>query len=265
MSKRRPSGRVTMTPVDWMDLVAKSFSDLRTTIQSRNANDGAGFSASYAAIKEVNYMAPATVSQLPDNKDKNRYKNVLAYDATRVVLQPAKKKGPDYVNANWIPGKDGSQDYIASQGPVPASFGDFWSMVLQTGVETIVMTTREVEGGKLKCHRYWPDPTSKPMKKQLKFNDCKVTFQSSEYHEGHTIRQFLLEGKRNGKKAKREVTQICYESWPDHGVPLSSDEFLSFREKVVQLQEQQSDPKLPLLVHCSAGVGRTGTYIAIDT
>jgi len=123
------------------------------------------------------------------------------------------------------------------------------------------MTTREVEGGKLKCHRYWPDPTSNPPKKHLKFPDIKVTFMSNQSLEGHTIRQFRVEAK----KEKRVVTQLCYESWPDHGVPISADEFLRFRDTVNKYKAKQTTPDAPLLVHCSAGVGRTGTYIGVDT
>ena len=254
------AARASMTPVDWLDNVARLFSGMRTMIQERNRMDGRGFSECYSTFKLLD-GGPSSAGRLPENKDKNRYKNILPYDSTRVVLEHKKKKKSDYINANWIPGANGPRSYVASQGPVPLSFNDFWSMIWQNNIETIVMTTREVEGGKMKCHRYWPDPTSKPPKKKMKTPECVVTFVSTEQVSNYTIRVLEL----SHKKVKRRVTQICYETWPDHGVPISSDEFLHFRDRVESIQKAQSDPSAPLCIHCSAGVGRTGTFIAIDS
>ena len=119
-----------LTPVDWLDLVAGTFSELRTIIRERNANDGAGFTEQYEKLRLVNSMGSCAVGREPRNKEKNRYNNVMAYDATRVVLN-SKKRTDDYINANWIPGATSPRDYIASQGPVPASIEDFWQMVWQ--------------------------------------------------------------------------------------------------------------------------------------
>jgi protein tyrosine phosphatase len=122
------------------------------------------------------------------------------------------------------------------------------------------MTTKEVEGGNLKCHRYWPDPTSSPPKKVLLFDDVKVQFVSAESHRDALVRTFnVIKGAES-----HAVTQICYLSWPDHGVPLTTGEFLRFRDFVSSVQRASQFPSSPIAIHCSAGVGRTGTYIAID-
>jgi protein tyrosine phosphatase len=123
--------------------------------------------------------------------------------------------------------------------------------------EIVVMVTREVEGGQLKCHRYWPDPTSKPSERTKKLERIVVTFLSESTEHSYTVRKFSL---TKGKET-REVVQLCYQAWPDHGVPLTSKEFLEFRDAVYSYIK---DHNLPLVIHCSAGVGRTGTFMAID-
>jgi protein tyrosine phosphatase len=122
------------------------------------------------------------------------------------------------------------------------------------------MTTKEVEGGSLKCHRYWPDPTSAPPKKSLTFDDLKVQFVSAENQREALVRTFHV----TKGDVQHIVTQICYLSWPDHGVPLTSGEFLRFRDLVTAVSRMSQFPNSPLVIHCSAGVGRTGTYLAID-
>jgi protein tyrosine phosphatase len=120
------------------------------------------------------------------------------------------------------------------------------------------MVTREVEGGSLKCHRYWPDPTSKPSVKEMKFEKIKVEFLDSRAMQYFIYRRFRL---TKGKDESRIIHHFQYEAWPDHGVPFTSREFLDFRSVINSVQ---SSPGAPIVIHCSAGVGRTGTYIAID-
>lgn len=201
------SKRQSFSPVDYLDFVARTFSDLRTTARERNRDDGAGFEEAYQRLKKVNRDGAAVVSRDPKNADKNRYKNVHAYDATRVLVTK-KKKGDDFINANWIPGYNGARHYIASQGPVPASIPDFWTMIWQEQVEVIVMTTREVESGKMKCHRYWPDPTSKPPRKEIKMPLCKVRFMSTEQKNGFTIRKFVLYDKKRNEQSHRSLMSL---------------------------------------------------------
>lgn len=147
--------------------------------------------------------------------------------------------------------------YIATQGPVPNSFISFWRMIWQFDVEIIVMVTHEVEKGRMKCHRYWPDPTSEPSVKQLRYGDLVVTHLLTQVHKHYALRVFEI---TNGTTTKT-VKQFAYLSWPDHGVPLATAELLGFRNAV---RSGRNDLTKPLVVHCSAGVGRTGTYIAID-
>jgi protein-tyrosine phosphatase len=119
------------------------------------------------------------------------------------------------------------------------------------------MVTNETEGGKLKCHRYWPDPTSTPPQTKQTYGSIVVEFLSVVHHNYYAIREFAVtfEGET------RKISHFYYLSWPDHGVPLTTNEFLVFRNVV---KSAVKDPKVPLLIHCSAGVGRTGTYIGVD-
>jgi protein tyrosine phosphatase len=130
-------------------------------------------------------------------------------------------------------------------------------MVWHLNSEVIVMVTHEVEKGRVKCHRYWPDPTSTPPVKKLQYGDIYVTHISSVPHKHFVVRTF--EVFHNGET--RRVKQYGYTAWPDHGVPLTTSELLGFRNAV---KTGITDPLKPQIVHCSAGVGRTGTYIAID-
>ena len=119
------------------------------------------------------------------------------------------------------------------------------------------MVTREVESGSLKCHRYWPDPTSKPPTKSMTFDRIKVDYIESHVEMFYTVRKFRL---TKGTET-RSITHYAYDAWPDHGVPLTSREFIEFREAIYS---SVSDQDLPIVIHCSAGVGRTGTFISID-
>ncbi len=146
------------------------------------------------------------------------------------------------------------------------------------------MVTREVEGGSLKCHRYWPDPTSKPSTKTLTFDKLKVEHISASTNQFYIYRRFQLTKVRSiyiavfcfpappgpalswgiwfqGKEEPRIIHHFQYNAWPDHGVPLTSREFLDFRDVIGSVK---TSPDAPLVIHCSAGVGRTGTYITID-
>lgn len=217
-------------------------------------------SGAYNALNAIGRNNTSNFSLHPKNKMKNRYGNIPAYDHSRVIL-PVINNDPstDYINANWVPGYKSERQYIASQGPVPDSFVSFWRMVWLTKTETIVMVTHEVEGGRMKCHRYWPDPTSSPPVQSLQYGNIIVTHLSSIPHKHFVVRTFTI---ASGSSAPRNVKQFSYTSWPDHGVPLTTAELLGFRNAIVS---STTDPSAPKIVHCSAGVGRTGTFIALDT
>ncbi|XP_054858778.1 tyrosine-protein phosphatase non-receptor type 6 isoform X1 [Eublepharis macularius] len=202
--------------------------------------------------------------QRPENKSKNRYKNILPFDHSRVILQDrdVNVPGADYINANYIQNKlfgpeESTKTYIASQGCLDATVNDFWQMIWQENSRIIVMTTREVEKGRNKCVPYWPEVrSSKEYRPYLVENVCE--HDALEYK----LRHLRLSPINNGE-AVRDIWHYQYLSWPDHGVPSEPGGVLGFLDQVNQKQE--SIPRAgPIVVHCSAGIGRTGTIIVID-
>ncbi|KAJ7357741.1 hypothetical protein OS493_023214 [Desmophyllum pertusum] len=187
-----------------------------------------------------------------NNRVKNRYGNIVSYDHSRVVLEKIQgDPKSDYINASYIPTFDEvSMCYIATQGPTSVTISDFWRMIWQEDCLTIVMLTNLVEMGKGKCDQYWPDTTTK-------FGSITVTLHKTETFADYVIRTFILVKDSE----KREVHQFHYITWPDKGVPQHSGALLGFRWKIRARHQPTGGP---LVVHCSAGVGRTGTYIAID-
>jgi len=197
----------------------------------------------------------------PENKHKNRYKNILPFDHTRVKLMDVGPEvGADYVNANYIDGEaEGSEKaYIASQGTMPDTLAAFWQMAFENNCRIIVMTTNTEERGKHKCTPYWP-PSDKP----VSYGKYTVKLISTQQHDGFVIRRLELS---KGGQQKREVYQYQYIDWPDHGVP-DERQFLSLiltiRQHNNMIKKAVRNPG-PLLSHCSAGIGRTGTFLVID-
>ncbi|KAJ7358732.1 hypothetical protein OS493_021507 [Desmophyllum pertusum] len=187
-----------------------------------------------------------------NNRIKNRYGNITSYDHSRVLLEKIDgDPKSDYINASYMPTYDEeTMCYIATQGPTSVTISDFWRMMWQENCLTIVMLTNLVELGKAKCDQYWPDTTTK-------FGSITVTLLKTETVADYVIRKFAL--VKNSEK--REVHQYHYVTWPDKGVPQHSGALLGFRWKIHARHQATGGP---LVVHCSAGVGRTGTYIAID-
>eukprot|EP00035_Acanthoeca_spectabilis_P010299 m.182615 g.182615 ORF g.182615 m.182615 type:complete len:467 (+) comp14979_c0_seq1:86-1486(+) len=220
--------------------------------------DSKGFGERFAAFKPVGTDGSTKAAKDPENMPKNRYRNVLTYDHSRVHLDTSMLGGTDYINASWIHGFQQEKKYIATQGAVPATIPDFWMMIWQYKVSIIVKVTREVENQTLKCHRYWPDPESEPPQKKVTIGKIEIEHLSSKSQEQFIVRKFKL---RHGQ-SERDITQFSYEAWPDHGVPLTAREFLDFRACIKA--EEAKTPQAPIVVHCSAGVGRTGTYIVVD-
>jgi len=204
--------------------------------------------------KNANY----TSAKASKNSIKNRYINILPPEESRVVVPDIDSYSNDYINANWIDGTtcDSKKRYVATQGPTENTMYDFWSMVWNTNVSVIVMLTRLIESEKIKCHRYWPDENDK----YFTSDRFEVHLEEDEKMENGTMekRKFKLIDKKTNEV--RYVTQLQFLAWPDHGVLDSPGTFLSLAEHA----NQHNHPHGPILIHCSAGVGRTGTFVVIQ-
>ncbi|XP_059169926.1 uncharacterized protein LOC131951611 [Physella acuta] len=185
-----------------------------------------------------------------ENKNKNRYKNICAYDHSRVHLEinTLKNEG-DYINASYIEGYNNKDKFIASQGPNNVMLNDFVRMLWEQNVEVVVMLTNLIEEGKVKCERYWPE------KESTMFGDIKVELASTQVFADYTIRKLELKKKR---QPVHTLTHFHFTSWPDQGVPSNPWGLVDFEQRVALESTSR-----PVVVHCSAGVGRTGTFIAL--
>lgn len=252
-----PDKQYTLRELEHIEkFLTKRLSKLSSDIDSMTANKYKGFIRSYTDIKDGLNEAKVA-SLMPQHKHLNRYNNIVAYDSSRVKVEVpnADTHNTDYINANYIHGHGRANMYIASQGPVPDSQAAFWQMLWEQNVQMIVMVTGEVEGGKLKCHRYWPEDT----RQALAFGGYSVEMPEVETHPTYIARCFQLTKRTTGES--RFVFHYQYIAWPDHGVPDTSIEMLRFRAVV----KEKFDPNAgPMTVHCSAGVGRTGTFIGLD-
>ncbi|CAB3999896.1 receptor-type tyrosine- phosphatase S-like isoform X10, partial [Paramuricea clavata] len=190
----------------------------------------------------------------PVNKPKNRYANIVTYDHTRVCLSNLRDNGSDYINANYVDGYNCQEKFIATQGPVASTFNDFWRMVWEQNCAAIVMVTNLIEKGKVKCQKYWP-VTEAELFGSLTVNPIEE-WELTDY----TIRKFQLQ-QNNNSELTRDVAQFHYTAWPDHGVPVHPSRLLAFIRRVKSYSRVATGK---ILVHCSAGVGRTGTFIALD-
>ncbi|KAL1925352.1 uncharacterized protein VTP21DRAFT_235 [Calcarisporiella thermophila] len=197
---------------------------------------------------------------LSDDRDRNRYADILPYDHSRVKLTPVGKNGDDYINASYV--EAGATKYVTTQGPLDRTIPDFWQMVWETRSRVIVMLTREQEGSRGKCSRYWP--VGDKSDKAFEFSKWggKVSFVKQELDKRAEcmVREFKL--TRNGEE--RIIWQCHYLGWPDHGVPESPQGALELVALSRALRRRAPDAG-PMIVHCAAGVGRSGTFCVIDT
>ncbi|KAK8396556.1 hypothetical protein O3P69_005532 [Scylla paramamosain] len=198
-----------------------------------------------------------TEARRQDNEKKNRYRDISPYDTTRVILTTT--ASGDYINASYVnmevQGSGIINRYIASQGPLAGTCTDFWHMVWEQQSTLIVMLTTVVEQGRVKCHRYWPR-----LYETVDFGILQVTCNKEEETPGFAFREFTLINTET--QEERHITHMQYLAWPDHGVPDDSTEFLNF---VTQVRKARVGMVEPTIVHCSAGIGRTGVLILMET
>ncbi|XP_071202137.1 receptor-type tyrosine-protein phosphatase F-like isoform X13 [Salvelinus alpinus] len=230
-----------------------STTDLANHIERLKANDGLRFSQEYESV-DPGQQFTWEHSNLEVNKPKNRYANVIAYDHSRVILTSVDGvPGSDYINANYIDSYRKQNACIATQGPLPETLSDFWRMVWEQRTNTIVMMTRLEEKSRVKCDQYWPSRGTET------YGMIQVTMLDTVELATYSVRTFAL--YKNGSSEKREVRQFQFMAWPDHGVPEYPTPTLAFLRRVKACNPTDAGP---MVVHCSAGVGRTGCFIVIE-
>ncbi|KAI1230881.1 Receptor-type tyrosine-protein phosphatase V, partial [Lamprotornis superbus] len=225
--------------------------------EMKTASANHAFFQEFEELKEVGKEQSKVEAELPANVSKNRYPHVLPYDHSRVKLsQLGEDPHSDYINANFMPGYTSQQEFIATQGPLKKTIEDFWRLVWEQNVCNIIMLTVCMENGRVLCDHYWPSESA-----PVSYGQVQVHLLMQSSSEEWTIREFKL--WHEGQRAERFVSHLHYTAWPDHGIPESTTSIMTFRE-LVQEHIQSTKDAGPTLVHCSAGVGRTGTFIALD-
>ncbi|KAJ8249090.1 hypothetical protein GJAV_G00231070 [Gymnothorax javanicus] len=253
--KKNAKKKSSEIPIDSMRAkvgVPVRIEDYELYYQKQSVNSNCGFAEQYEDLKPVGTVQSKSIAE--ENAGKNRYRNVLPYDSSRVKLSIQGSSSDDYINASYVPGYNCKKEFIAAQGPLPGTVNEFWRMLWEKNVHTLVMLTRCNEQGRVKCEEYWPS-------RSKHYKNFAVTTTSEIPLEDWTIRDFHV---KNVKTAEtRSVRQFHFTAWPDHGVPSSTEVLINFRHLVREHMDQYSRNS-PTVVHCSAGVGRTGTLIAID-
>ncbi|XP_077316648.1 tyrosine-protein phosphatase non-receptor type 1 [Lithobates pipiens] len=223
----------------------------------READINSGWGSLYQEIRTEASDFPCKVARLLENKTRNRYRDVSPFDHSRIKLH---REDNDYINASLIKMEEAQRSYILTQGPLPTTCGHFWEMVWEQKSSGVVMLNRVIEKGSIKCAQYWPKKEDSPMV----FEDAnlKLTLLSEDIKSYYTIR--VLELESLGTQETREILHFHYTTWPDFGVPESPASFLNFLFKVREsgcLNPEHG----PIVVHCSAGIGRSGTFCLADT
>ncbi|XP_069083629.1 phosphatidylinositol phosphatase PTPRQ [Pleurodeles waltl] len=217
-------------------------------------NNNLKFQEEFSELPKFLHDLATSDADLPWNRSKNRFTNIKPYNNNRVKLMAdAGVPGSDYINASYVSGYICPNEFIATQGPLPGTVGDFWRMVWETKAKTIVMLSQCFEKGRIRCHQYWPED-NKPV---TVFGDIVITKLSEDVQLDWTLRELKVE-----KHGDFMIVHQCnFTSWPEHGVPESATPLIHF---VKLIRANRPHENTPIVVHCSAGVGRTGLYVALD-
>ncbi|XP_067394396.1 receptor-type tyrosine-protein phosphatase C [Emydura macquarii macquarii] len=230
---------------------------LLETYKRKIADEGRLFLDEFQSIPRVFSKFSIKEARKHYNQNKNRYIDILPYDYNRVELSEINgDPGSDYINASHIDGFKEPRKYIAAQGPKDETTDDFWRMIWEQKATIIVMVTRCEEMNRNKCAQYWPSTENST----ATFGDIVVKSNESKMCPDYIVQKLHITNKKE-KTPGRDVTHIQFTSWPDHGVPEDPHLLLKLRRRVNALSNFFSGP---IVIHCSAGVGRTGTYIGID-
>uniref|UniRef100_A0A3Q3FL09 protein-tyrosine-phosphatase n=1 Tax=Labrus bergylta TaxID=56723 RepID=A0A3Q3FL09_9LABR len=223
----------------------------------REIDENGSWSAVYQDIRQQSCELPCKVAKLPENKNRNRYRDVSPFDHSRICLQLGTN---NYINASLTAVEEAQRHYILTQGPLPNTCGHFWEMVWEQRTRGVVMLNRVIEKGSIKCAQYWPHREER----DAIFEDTnfRLTLVSEDIKSYYTVRQLELENLST--RETREILHFHYTTWPDFGVPESPASFLNFLFKVRESGCLNSDQGA-VVVHCSAGIGRSGTFCLVDT
>ncbi|NWU68000.1 PTPRV phosphatase, partial [Pterocles burchelli] len=234
--------------------------------EMKTASGNHAFFQEFEELKEVGKEQPKVEAELPANVSKNRYPHVLPYDHSRVKLsQLGEDPHSEYINANFVPGYTSPQEFIVTQGPLKKTIEDFWRLVWEQNICNIIMLTVCMENGRVLCDHYWPSESA-----PVSYGQVRVHLLTQSSSEEWTMREFKL--WHEGLRAERHVSHLHYTAWPDHGIPESTTSIMTFRDLVREHIQSTKDAGPTLLWQCltlavcalSAGVGRSGTFIALD-
>ncbi|KAH9525575.1 Tyrosine-protein phosphatase 10D [Bulinus truncatus] len=227
--------------------------DFPTHVMKMSSDSDFKYAEEYEDLKDVGRDQPCAAAEFPPNRPKNRFTNILPYDHSRVKLLPADdEEGSDYINANYMPGFNSKREYIATQGPLPSTRDDFWRMIWEQNSRNIVMLTRCEEKGREKSDHYWPNDSEPKF-----YGDLQVHILNETHMPDWTISEFKV---AMGDQS-RNVRHFHYLVWPDFGVPSNCTSLIRF---VRTVREKLIREGGPMVTHCSAGVGRSGTFIVLD-
>jgi protein tyrosine phosphatase len=229
---------------------------LEKYVEMQHSNDNEPFNFLYTSLSPG---GDGKTAKANENRERNRYKNIVPYDHNAVELDPIPVWDVfqhSYINASYIDGFDTKKKFIATQGPLPHTITDFWRMIWKEKSPIIVMLTNKIEGSRVKCEEYWPPS----MSTEQDYGAFIVKLIAEEVFANFVIRRCLIH-LSDGTQSFHEVEQFHYTAWPDHGVPDHGSPLLLFRQRVMQSYAKHGGP---IVVHCSAGAGRTGTFIALD-